>query len=75
MPLVLRFLLTESNARILQTWRASQEVFGLVWARFVMRSTLLAALRFEEEYLLTDCHLVSPDLSYHMCRELNADRD
>jgi hypothetical protein len=48
----------------------SQEVFGLVWARFVMRSTLLAAFRFEEEYLLTDCHLVSPDLSHHVCRNL-----
>jgi hypothetical protein len=76
MPLGLRFLLPESNRRVLQIMICSlQEVFGLVWVRFVMRSTLLAALRFEEEYLLTHCHFVSPGPFHHGCRELSADRD
>jgi hypothetical protein len=33
-----------------------------------MRSTLLAALRFEEEDLLPHCQLVSPNSFRHVCR-------
>jgi hypothetical protein len=66
---VLCFSLPESNGRILpNATNALQELFRLVWARLVMRSTLLAALRFEEEDLLPHCQLVSPNSFHHVCR-------